>query len=34
MHSRNLFVKGLKIINKKQNVWVHLGFTPDEQLWM
>ena len=29
MHYRNLFVKGLILANKKQNIGVHLGYTPD-----
>ena len=31
MHFRNLFVKGFKIVNKKQNISAHLGFTPNAQ---
>jgi hypothetical protein len=31
MHFRELFVKGLKMVNKKQNIGVHLEYTPDEQ---
>lgn len=34
MHFKYLFVKGLKIINKKQNIGVVLGFTLDEQFWV
>lgn len=32
MDFRDSFVKGLKTINKKQNIGVHLGYTLDEQM--